>query len=312
MIPVRSVFSCNLEQELWNIRAAIDRCPLVSIDTEFPGTIYKQDRRPDPHDSITNYQFMKANVDELKIIQLGLTLSDAQGNRRCVWEFNFQDFDIDSDLHDKDSIELLKKQGIDFLKNRESGIDSREFAAKIWISNLLSNHSLSWITFHGAYDFGFLMKIVTQKKLPFNLPDFKYQLLRCFGSRIIDLKHTVHGGLERVAENLTVGRVAGMSHQAGSDSLLTLDCFIVLRKRGCFVKSEDSGLMQAPFGLYGLVSEPCWTPLGRCSPPLRGLYGNIGIVSRPRWVPLGGCSAPLAAVPWRPNPFIAIRPFNLV
>ena len=40
-----------------------------------------------------NYQTLRCNVDLLKIIQLGITLSDAQGNTPpdvCTWQFNFQ------------------------------------------------------------------------------------------------------------------------------------------------------------------------------------------------------------------------------
>lgn len=38
------------------------------------------------------YQTMRANVDLLNIIQLGVTLFDAQGNTPrgiCTWQFNF-------------------------------------------------------------------------------------------------------------------------------------------------------------------------------------------------------------------------------
>ena len=38
------------------------------------------------------YQTMRCNVDLLKIIQLGITLSDANGNHPsdiCTWQFNF-------------------------------------------------------------------------------------------------------------------------------------------------------------------------------------------------------------------------------
>ncbi|OMO74291.1 Ribonuclease CAF1 [Corchorus capsularis] len=269
-VHVIPVYRHNLDEELRHIKDTITRCPFVSIDTEFPGTVYIQETRFNPNDADTNYRFMKANVDALKIIQLGLTLSDAQGKERYVWEFNFRDFDIDQDLYAEDSIELLKQQGINLKKNKGMGIDSKYFASKFWITNLMFNPSLFWITFHGAYDIGYLLKILTGQNLPSNLTDFERQLYLFFGSQIFDIKHTVHGGLDRVAESLGVDRVGGLSHQAGSDSLLTMDCFMKLRDSGYFQKdSEDYGKMVAPFGLYGLVSNPCWMPLTQwLSPPL--------------------------------------------
>lgn len=40
-----------------------------------------------------HYQTLRCNVDLLKIIQLGLTFSDAEGNLPpdvCTWQFNFK------------------------------------------------------------------------------------------------------------------------------------------------------------------------------------------------------------------------------
>ncbi|MBA0855479.1 hypothetical protein Goshw_014447 [Gossypium schwendimanii] len=89
---------------------------------------------------------MKSNVDALQIIQLSLSLSDAQGNLldfdspfSYIWEFNFQDFDINQDCYASDSVELLKRQGIDLEKNIEKGIDSKDFAKKLWDYGLVFN-----------------------------------------------------------------------------------------------------------------------------------------------------------------------------
>jgi len=47
------------------------------MDTEFPGNYFK---RP-PKECINNeYDLLKCNVDELNLIQLGITLSDDEGN----------------------------------------------------------------------------------------------------------------------------------------------------------------------------------------------------------------------------------------
>jgi hypothetical protein len=66
--------------------------PFPSIqDTEFPGVV----ARPIgtfKTSSDYHYQTMRCNVDLLKIIQIGLTLSDEDGNYpqdASTWQFNF-------------------------------------------------------------------------------------------------------------------------------------------------------------------------------------------------------------------------------
>src|SRR5690348_830263 len=59
----------------------------------------------------------------LKLIQLGLTFTDAEGNlpicngEHTVWQFNFRGFRLSEDVYAQDSIELLKQSGIDFAQN---------------------------------------------------------------------------------------------------------------------------------------------------------------------------------------------------
>lgn len=71
-------------------------------------------------------QALKINVDMLKLIQLGLTFTDAEGNlpicngEHTVWQFNFRGFRLSEDVYAQDSIELLKQSGIDFAQNEVS------------------------------------------------------------------------------------------------------------------------------------------------------------------------------------------------
>lgn len=58
--------------------------------------------------------YIKRNVDKLKIIQLGITLSDAKGRLPSpvsTWQFNF-DFNEDLDAKDDKSIQMLINSGI--------------------------------------------------------------------------------------------------------------------------------------------------------------------------------------------------------
>ncbi|XVF45234.1 hypothetical protein PTKIN_Ptkin02bG0188800 [Pterospermum kingtungense] len=189
-----------------------------------------------------NYQFMKSNVDKLNIIQLGLTFSDSE------------------DYYDKSSIELLEQQGIDFSENRWMGVDSRDFCLRFWNSGLYSYfNKMTWITLHGAYDFAYLMKILAQKPLPCNLQSFMEKLVLLFGYEVFDIKHAsklfdLHGGLDKVAKTLNVARVVGSIHQSGSDSLLTLQCFMELKKLMAFEEDQcmPSQIMLA-LAFHGLL-----------------------------------------------------------
>ncbi|TYI03160.1 hypothetical protein ES332_A11G316900v1 [Gossypium tomentosum] len=271
-IVVRQVFAEDLDSELLMIKKAILRYPFVSIDTEFPGTIFKPSKQVIREGNpIINYHYMKSNVDALQIIQLGLSLSDARGNLpdfdspfSYVWEFNFRDFNINRDRYASDSIQLLKRRGIDFEKNKEKGIDSKDFAKKFWDYGLLFNccglTNIIWITFHGTYDFEFMLKILTQNPLPLHLHSFMHQLAYFFGYNIFDLKHTFKllgllGGLEKIAQTLNVTRITGSSHQAGSNSLLTLRCFMKLKSENVFESkwNKTNQMLLPPLALCGLA-----------------------------------------------------------
>ncbi|GFQ07469.1 probable ccr4-associated factor 1 homolog 11 [Phtheirospermum japonicum] len=227
------------------------------MDTEFPGTVFHPDGVPVHLRSTlpptSFYRVMKKNIDALNLIQIGLTLSDADGNlptfgtrSQFVWEFNFRDFDYESDLQNPDSISLLERQGIDFLKNKRIGIDSRHFAMLFGASGLGPSSfygRVMWVTFHGHYDFGFLIKILVKGFFGPFVFDVK-NMIRLFG---------LHGGLDRVAESLSLERLAGKSHQAGSDSLLTMHVFLSLRKR-CLKDNTMDSMVKLNHCVYGLTT----------------------------------------------------------
>lgn len=258
-IKVRCVLAHNLESEIGLLSSYVGRFQYVAMDTEFPGVIF----RPLKHHQILTpserYSILKLNVDSLNLIQIGLTLSDSEGNlpgsetEKYIWEFNFKDFDIDRDACAADSIDLLKSKGIDFQKIKQEGIDSRDFTKLLMTSGLIMNENVKWVTFHSAYDFAYLIKILTGKKLPSNLRGFM-EIVGVYFKEVFDMKHMMRyceglfGGLDRVSGMLKVGRVVGKSHQAGSDSLLT--CHSFMRMRELYFK-KDGGLRHAGV-LFGL------------------------------------------------------------
>ncbi|KAK6944373.1 Ribonuclease CAF1 [Dillenia turbinata] len=239
-IHIREVWNENLEEEFALIREIVDEFPYIAMDTEFPGVVL----RPLGNfksSSEFNFQTLKANVDLLKLIQLGLTFSDEKGNlpdcgtdKYCVWQFNFREFNLNEDVYANDSIELLCHSGIDFKKNNESGIDARRFSELLMSSGIVLNDNVHWVTFHSGYDFGYLLKLLTCQNLPDSQAGF-FNLIKMYFPTLYDIKHlmrfcnSLHGGLNKLAELLDVERI-GICHQAGSDSLLTSCTFMKLKE----------------------------------------------------------------------------------
>jgi CCR4-NOT transcription complex subunit 7/8 len=238
-LRIREVWADNLEDEFELIRDIVDDYPYVAMDTEFPGVVVR------PVGLYKNteiaYQTLRANVDMLKLIQLGLTFADENGNLpncgtrdSCVWQFNFREFNLEEDVYAHDSIQLLKQSGIDFKQNEEKGIDSQIFGELLMSSGIVLNENVHWITFHSGYDFGYLLKLLTCQNLPSSEAEF-FKLLKTYFPTLYDIKYlmkfcdNLHGGLNRLAEMLEVERI-GPCHQAGSDSLLTSRAFRKLKE----------------------------------------------------------------------------------
>ncbi|KAK4362169.1 hypothetical protein RND71_017410 [Anisodus tanguticus] len=259
-IHIREVWIDNLEEEFALMREIVDEYPYIAMDTEFPGVVI----RPVGNFKNSNdyhYQTLKDNVDMLKLIQLGLTFSDENGNlpkcgtdKYCIWQFNFREFNPNEDVFANDSIELLRQSGIDFKMNNEKGIDAKRFGELLMSSGIVLNDSVCWVTFHSGYDFGYLLKVLTCQDLPDTQAGF-FTLINVYFPVLFDIKHlmkfcnSLHGGLNKLAELLEVERV-GICHQAGSDSLLTACTFRKLKEH------FFSGSLDKYAGvLYGLGVE---------------------------------------------------------
>lgn len=235
-LEIRNVWAENVEEEMRVIRDIIGKYPYVSMDTEFPGVVAKP--VTEQYTSDYHYKSLKCNVDLLKIIQLGLSFSDENG-QLCpgcpCWQFNFA-FDLDGDMFAQDSIDLLVNSGISFPDHAQRGIDPQLFGELLMVSGLVLDDRVKWVTYHAGYDFAYLMKIVTTKDLPKDEKGF-FELLKIYFPTVYDIKYMTSlcdgrpftGGLQRLADDLGCQRL-GAEHQAGSDSLLTKDAFFALIK----------------------------------------------------------------------------------
>ncbi|KAM7270632.1 hypothetical protein ACFE04_029846 [Oxalis oulophora] len=252
-LAIREVWDSNFTHEMICISLSLEKYHVVAIDTEFPGFILKCDRDAPEAE---RYSMMKHNVDNTKLIQLGITLSDNYGNIGGSWEFNFRDFDCSTDLSDHTSIAFLKKNGMNLEKINTQGISLQNFRQAF--GNLLTRHHqyMKWVVFHGLYDFAYLLRLMTGKPLP-ELPiQFAQSIGSIFGY-VLDLKYIggfcakLSGtvlGLEKLAKILKVERIGG-AHHAGSDSLLTASIFSKMKEL-FQIQDDDYGGF-----LYGLSSR---------------------------------------------------------
>ncbi|KAM1055456.1 hypothetical protein FF1_028998 [Malus domestica] len=110
--------------------------------------------------------------------------------------------------------------------------------------------------------------MLNHNRLPQDINTFTDMMDIYFGKNVYDIKsmirvsREIYGGLERVANKLGVDRVAGKSHQAAYDSLLTWQTFrkltdvyhrSMLGEDGCSLDLRDLDWSQRV--LYGLEVE---------------------------------------------------------
>jgi CCR4-NOT transcription complex subunit 7/8 len=246
------VYKDNFIQEMKNLAILINKYNYIGMDTEFPGTVYSLSNLTDDF----YYKSLKLNVDSLKLIQLGITLSNEKGEYPTphrTWQFNFE-FDYTKDKWSQSSMHLLMSSGIDFNKMKKDGINHKKFIEQMKISGLVLNPDIHWISFHGSYDFAYLLSNLIDNSLPENEKDFT-QLLGLFFPNHYDIKilvkdkNNLKGSLNKLANYLNVQR-EGKNHQAGSDSLVTIYSFWKLIKSGFVTKEE---LNEGKNILYGIL-----------------------------------------------------------
>jgi CCR4-NOT transcription complex subunit 7/8 len=300
---IREVWRHNLDHEFAILRQLIIKYPYVSMDAEFPGIVARPIGNFAGSKAEYHYQTLRCNVDILKPIQVGITLWTPEGELPpaqpdaallsqlnshktsyqanvmylpCTWVFNFA-FNLDEDMYAESSIELLQKTGgVNFQQHQEHGIALEAFGSLLTTSGLAFSPDVNWLSFHSGYDFGYLVKLLTNDALPQGQNDF-FDLVKVFFPRLWDIKFLLRhaqrmrnqgrlgvegtrvidtlgtkSGLQDLAEELGCQRV-GPAHTGGSDAWLTGSVFWAMRSK-IFSSDLDEELADQIYGLHGVAA----------------------------------------------------------
>ena len=253
-LGIMEVDEDNFIEQIKYIGDLLDEYNYIGMDTEFPGTVFHVENMTEDF----YYKSLKKNVDKLKLIQLGITLTNDKGeypnnSPYHTWQFNLE-FDKDTELYKDESMDMLKKCGINFDKLKKKGIKHNIFAQYFMVSNLVLNPDVHWVSFHGSYDFGYLLKLLINSDLPQTEDEFVNKLnlyfINFYDIRVMvkDNDNLFKKSLKRLAEMLEVRR-EGQEHQAGSDSMVTIDVFFKLKKKGLI---SETKIQEVKNILYGV------------------------------------------------------------
>lgn len=125
-VTLHEVWNANLEEEFAKIRQLIPDYPYVAMDTEFPGVVATPLGQFKSKEDF-NYQQLLCNVNMLKLIQVGFTFVNGEGQLPPggdIWQFNFH-FSLTDDMYSMESVDLLKTAGFDFSKHQVSAHKTR-------------------------------------------------------------------------------------------------------------------------------------------------------------------------------------------
>jgi len=104
---------------------------------------------------------------------------------------------------------MLKNHGINFDRLKNLGIYHQDFAEYLMGSGLICNDEIKWIVFHGSFDFGYLLRLLTGLMLPNKCEEF-FNTLKIYCPLIYDIKtltlesDNLNGGLNSLANKIGV------------------------------------------------------------------------------------------------------------
>ena len=181
-------------------------------------------------------------------------------------------------MYAESSIELLKGSGVDFARHHDHGIDLAAFGSLLTTSGLTFRDDVNWLSFHSGYDFGYLIKLLTDDALPDDQHEF-FSLVKTFFPRLWDIKFLLRqaqklrhsagrlagadagriidslgtkSGLQDLADELGCHRI-GVPHTGGSDAWLTGAVFWAMRSK-IFGGTIEEELADQIYGLHGVAA----------------------------------------------------------
>ena len=247
------VYEDNFLKEIKIVSSLTEEYNYIGISAGYPCIEYNVEAIPKDYD----YKTMKMKIDSSKMIQLGITLANSKGEYPKdyyyhTWQFNFK-FDKDEDKIAQSSINLLEKCGIDFTRLKNKGISHSLFAQYFLVSNLVFNQQINWFSFHGCYEFGYLIKLLSLQDLPDTEEEFLY-LCNIYFINYYDIKlmleriGDLQEGKNNLIQNLEIIK-KGKTHQAGKDSFDIIDAFFKLKENGAL---QEDMILKDKNCLFGL------------------------------------------------------------
>ncbi|XP_037410071.1 probable CCR4-associated factor 1 homolog 11 [Triticum dicoccoides] len=237
-VQVRPVWAGNFNEE-WAYLQSFAACArYIAVDVHYPGVVHAADQDLSSLPVEHRYALMKANVDGLKPLQVGIAVCDHQG-QQVAWEFNLRDFCRLADPHDAKALDYLARRGLDLDTLRNHGVDAYMLGALLMGSGLIGaghGRPLSWVTHAGAYHVAYLLKIVTGgAPLPHDVAGFLGAMRYYLGQQVYDVATMAANctgmpvGLDHIATNLRIHLPWGSPRLAGAAGVRALLAFRILK-----------------------------------------------------------------------------------
>lgn len=162
----------------------------------------------------------------MKMVIYPLVLQLGSSTSNLIWSNNPFYYILKSDSNDdssKEAIDLLSNSGIKFDKHASRGISPHIFAEYLIASGtvfflnrslrvigLILTDEVKWISFHGGFDFAYLIKMLNGTILPDEDTGF-YALMEAYFPKFFDIKCMIrdidtlkNSGLSKIAADINV------------------------------------------------------------------------------------------------------------